>query len=131
MTRPSKNSNKVSEISNLVNKNPNNLPVLFDGDFATKQLLGTTKTPGGREISFHAADRMVNPPKGRAPMSLDEIDKVLYEATNIVKYQYHPKGFTLTIQNTNMLGKPKVVVDAETGNRVITVINPKLGKSCK
>lgn len=42
----------------------NNLPALFDGEFATKQLLGTAVTLGGKQINFHAADHMVNPPKG-------------------------------------------------------------------
>ncbi len=33
-----------------------------------------------------------------------------------------PKGTTITVQNTKMPGKPQVVVDAETGQNVITVI---------
>jgi hypothetical protein len=99
--------------------------VVFDGEFATKQLLGTSTTPGGRTINFHAADRMVNPPAGRLPMSPAEIDQVLDGATSIVKRNYHPEGNTLTIQNANLPGKPRVIVDEATGSRVITVINPK------
>lgn len=101
------------------------LPVAFDGAFATQQLLGTTTTPGGRQIMFHAADRMVNPPKGRIPMSPAEIDQVLDGATKVVKRSYHPEGNTLTIENRNMFGRPRVIVDEATGQRVITVINPR------
>ncbi len=102
--------------------------VLFDGEYATHQLLGTTKTPGGRQIMFHAADRMVNPPPGRAPMTVEQVDEVLDKATNLRKISYHRLGDTLTIQNKSMPGSPEVVVDAKSGSRVITVINPRLKK---
>lgn len=98
------------------------LPVVFDGEFATQQLLGTTTTPGGRQIMFHAADRMVNPPAGRVAMTPAQIDEVLDGATRVVKRSYNPMGDTLTIRNANMPGRPEVVVDAATGTRVITVI---------
>jgi|GEM_PF-1247577 len=104
----------------------NSLPVAFDGEFATQQLLGTTATPGGRQIMFHAADRMVNPPAGRVAMSPAEIDQVLDGATSVDKWSYHPQGDTLTIRNANMPGSPRVIVDAATGQRVITVINPRI-----
>ncbi|MFW1801757.1 RHS repeat-associated core domain-containing protein [Acinetobacter nematophilus] len=100
-------------------------PILWDGAYATRQILGTTTTPAGRSINFHAAERMVYPPKGRIPMSPKEIDAVLDGATNIRKMTYNIYGDTLTIQNKNMLGSPQVVVDAQTGNRIITVINPR------
>jgi hypothetical protein len=58
-------------------------------------------------------------------MSPAEIDQVLDGATSIVKRNYHPEGNTLTIQNANLPGKPRVIVDEATGSRVITVINPK------
>jgi RHS repeat-associated protein len=100
-------------------------PAVFDGEYATRQLLGTTTTPGGRNIMSHAADRMVNPPKGRVPMSPAEVDDVLDGATSVVKRSYHPEGDTLTIENSNMPGRPRVIVDEATGQRVITVINPR------
>jgi hypothetical protein len=103
----------------------NSLPVVFDGEFATQQLLGTTTTPGGRQIMFHAADRMVNPPAGRVAMSPADIDQVLDGATSVDKMSYHPQGDTLTIRNANMPGSPRVIVDAATGQRIITVINPR------
>lgn len=101
------------------------LPLAFDGELATKQLLGTATTPDGRQIMFHAADRMVNPPAGRLPMSPAEVDQVLNGATSIVKRQYHPMGGTLTIENANMAGRPRVIVDEASGQRIITVINPR------
>ncbi|KPW66110.1 Uncharacterized protein ALO81_03611, partial [Pseudomonas cannabina] len=61
----------------------NNLPVLFDGEFATKQLLGVAMTPGGKQINFHAADRMVNPPKGREPMTILEVEDFIDTADKI------------------------------------------------
>ena len=84
-------------------------------------------TPGGRIITEHAAERMATPPAGRAPMDATQVDQVLDGATNIRKMSPHPRGDTLTVQNKNMPGKPQVVIDAATGTRVITVINPKLG----
>ncbi|MGE6783704.1 hypothetical protein ACQKGL_14400 [Ensifer adhaerens] len=106
--------------------------VLFDEDFAQRQsdyvvrrLLGTPTTPNGRQITIHAADRMVNPPPGRAIMSPDEVDSVLDGATRIVGRADHPLGSTLKVENRNMLGRPQVVVDEKTGKRAVTVINPK------
>ncbi|PCD02040.1 hypothetical protein COC42_11175 [Sphingomonas spermidinifaciens] len=108
-----------------VEKGGISLPVVLDGEFATKQLLGTTTTPSGRQVMFHAAFRMVNPPSGRVSMSLSEVDAVLDGATSVVKRSYHPEGGTLTIENAKMPGRPRVIVDEATGQRVITVINPK------
>jgi len=84
--------------------------------------LGTNITPKGRQITQHASERMSNPGKGRVPMSPEEVDQVLDGATRVVKREYHPEGNTLTIENANMLGKPRVIVDEATGQRVITVI---------
>nr|WP_320049937.1 RHS repeat-associated core domain-containing protein [uncultured Desulfuromonas sp.] len=79
-------------------------------------------TPGGRILTEHAIKRMTNPPKGRAPMTVAEVDKVLDTANKVKKMNFHPEGDTITVQNTNLSGKPQVVVDSETGKRVITVI---------
>ena len=121
------NLSKVGEVANAGEKASSLLPVKYDPQFAAEQILGgSAKTPGGRTITPHAADRMVNPPAGRSPMSASQVDQVLDEGDRIRKVDMlHPKGPTVTIQNTKMLGKPQVVVDAETGNRVVTVIQPK------
>lgn len=102
--------------------------VPYDSSFAASQatseaarILGRDPvTPNGRSIMFHAADRMVNPPKGRAPMTLEEVDRVLDSGTKIKKI--NPKNGSVTVQHPGMPGKPQVVVDGETGERVITVI---------
>lgn len=104
--------------------NGRNLAV-FDGKRATEKLLGASKTPGGRDITFHAADRMTKPPRGRATMTPKEVDQVLDGATSIRGRTQHPLGSTLTLENSNMPGPPKVVVDEATGKRIITVINPR------
>jgi hypothetical protein len=101
--------------------------VPYDAAFAAEQaasearrLLGREPvTPGGREVMLHAADRMTNPPKGRAPMTLEEVDQVL--DTGRIK-KLNPNANTITVEQKAMPGKPQVVVDAETGTRVITVI---------
>lgn len=106
--------------------------VPFDTDYAQRQsddavrrLLGRSTTPHGRQITIHAADRMVNPPCGRAIMSPEEVDSVLDGATRIVGRADHPLGSTLKVENRNMPGRPQVVVDEKTGKRAVTVINPK------
>jgi len=99
------------------------LPVKYDPKFAAEQLLGgNTVTPGGRTIMDHAARRMVDPPAGRAGMTMQEIDQVLDTGTKIKKVTPHPMGTTVTVQHPGMPGKPQVVVDGATGQRVITVI---------
>lgn len=74
---------------------------------------------------FHTADRMVNPPKGRNPMSPLEVDSVLDGATRVVKRSYHPEGNTLTVKNATMPGRLRVIVDEATGQRFIAAINPR------
>jgi RHS repeat-associated protein len=97
--------------------------VKYDGTFAAQQILGEEPTtPGGRSIGPHAAERMVKPPPGRAPMTKSEIDQVLDTGTLIKKVTPHPEGDTVTVQHPGLPGKPQVVVDAATGKRVITVI---------
>jgi hypothetical protein len=99
------------------------LPVKYDPKFAAEQLLGgNTVTPGGRMIMDHAARRMVDPPAGRATMTMQEIDQVLDTGTKIKKVTPHPQGTTVTVQHPGMPGKPHVVVDGATGQRVITII---------
>jgi hypothetical protein len=97
--------------------------VKYDPKFASEQLLGESwETAGGRTIGPHAAERMKNPPRGRAPMSKTEVDEVLDTANKVRKVTQHPEGDTITVQRTDLPGKPQVVVDAATGKRVITVV---------
>jgi RHS repeat-associated protein len=102
---------------------PNNLPVKWDGEFAAKQVLGHDPvTPSGRQINFHAADRMVNPPAGRVPMNAAQVDDFIDTATAIKKIKITDEGTSVTLLNPKY-PKAQVAVD---GNRVITVINPKM-----
>ncbi|MGD2093245.1 MAG: hypothetical protein PVH61_44200 [Candidatus Aminicenantes bacterium] len=101
--------------------------VKYDPDFAVRQILGEEPiTPGGRIILDHAARRMKMPPEWREPMTMIEVDQVLDTATRIKKISPHPEGITVTVQNPNMPGKPQIVIDSETGIRVITVIKNKV-----
>ena len=98
--------------------------VPFDGEFATKQLLGVSKTPGGKQINFHAADRMVNPPKGRVPMSAREVEDFIDTANGIKKIRIDDRGTSVTLLNSKY-PKAQIAVD---GKRIITVVNPKRKK---
>jgi RHS repeat-associated protein len=95
----------------------------YDPEFAAQQLLGRPPiTPGGRQIYVHAAERMTNPPAGRAAMAVEEVDLVLDTATKVRKITPHKEGITVTVQRPDLPGKPQVVVDSETGKRVLNVI---------
>jgi hypothetical protein len=100
--------------------------VRYDADFAAQQILKSTTnvTPGGRTISVHAAERMMTPPAGRAPTTMAEIDQFLDTATQVRKISPHPLGDTITLRNATAPRVKEVVVDAATGQRVITVITP-------
>ena len=119
----------VAGVSKIVSANTAQsslLPAKYDPKFAAEQILGgPAETPGGRIITDHAARQMTTPPPGRVPMTAEEIDKVLDTGNKITKINPHPQGTTVTVQQTGMSGKPKVVVDAATGNRVVTVIKNK------
>lgn len=68
---------------------------------------------------------MVYPPPGRVPTSIKEIDNFLDTATELRKVTPHPLGDTLTLRNNNIPTIKEIVVDAATGKRIITVINPR------
>lgn len=98
----------------------------YDYEFASQKILGERPfTPGGRTITPHAAEQMVEPPPGRVPMSIQEVDQVLDTATRVRKITPHPEGTTVPVQRPDLSGRPQVVVDAATGERVITVIKNK------
>ncbi|MEA2604011.1 MAG: hypothetical protein QOF89_5003 [Acidobacteriota bacterium] len=105
---------------------PSTAMVPYDPEFAAQQILGRPPyTPGGRTITPHAAERMMTPPPGRAPMTMEEVDAVLDKGTKIRKVSPHPLGDTVTVQHPGLPGKPQVVVDAATGRRVVTVVKNK------
>ncbi|MDH3976693.1 MAG: DUF6531 domain-containing protein [Deltaproteobacteria bacterium] len=120
---------EIEQVENTVENvatKKSDIPVKYDPEFAAQQILNHKPvTPAGRQITPHAAGRMVNPPKGRNPISATEVDYIVDSADKIKKITDHPEGPTITLQNTKMQGKPQVVVDAETGRRIVTTINPK------
>jgi RHS repeat-associated protein len=98
-----------------------NLPVPIGERTAIDVLGGPAVTPGGRTITDHAARQMRNPPPGRVQASPLDVDAVL-DGGQVRKRSFPVGGETLTIRNSSLPGNPDVVVDAATGNRVITVI---------
>jgi len=111
-----------SSTASLIAESPGGAIVRYDPMFAAQQLLGQLPvTPGGRTITVHAAERMTSPPKGRAAMSVAEVDQVLDTGTRIRKVSPHSQGDTITVQHPGMPGRPQVVVDS-TGKRVVSVI---------
>ncbi|MBV9895819.1 MAG: hypothetical protein JO020_16765, partial [Chloroflexi bacterium] len=89
----------------------------WEPDFAAKQILGGSNiTAGGRTITWHAADRIVTSGRG---IAVADIDPIL---DNAIRLTYNPlaRGGA-TIRLFDVLGR-SVVVDAETGLRIVTVI---------
>jgi hypothetical protein len=64
---------------------------------------------------------MVNPPKGRLPMSAVEVDDFVDTADSIKKIRITDEGTSVTLMNSKY-PNAQVAVD---GNRIITVVNPK------
>jgi hypothetical protein len=62
-------------------------------------------------------------------MNITDVDKVLNQGNVIKKVNVNnPKGTTVTVQDTQMPGRPQVTVDAATGRRIVTVVQPKTNK---
>lgn len=120
LTRVQKAVDYLQGAKEVAGTSKNNLPVLFDGEFATKQLLGAAMTPGGKQINFHAADRMVNPPKGREPMTILEVEYFIDTADKIRKIKIDDRGTSVTLMNSKY-PKAQIAVD---GSRIIMVVNP-------
>ncbi|GAA2932662.1 RHS repeat-associated core domain-containing protein [Streptomyces enissocaesilis] len=80
------------------------------------------KTPGGRTLSDHAAERVAGSGPGRPPTSLDVIDHILDNAN---KVKYDPVRDTIQVRATHLPGKPFVAVSGSDPNHVVTVMIPK------
>jgi hypothetical protein len=62
-------------------------------------------------------------------MNITDVDKVLNQGNVIKKVNVNnPKGTTVTVQDTQMPGRPQVTVDAATERRIVTVVQPKTNK---
>jgi hypothetical protein len=94
--------------------------VRWDPEFAARQLLeGPNVTPAGRSITFHAANRIVNGGRGIAPLgreNLGELDRVLDTSSEL---NYDPLRGTIRVGSAR---GPYVVVDSDTGSRIVTYL---------
>ncbi|MDQ1250364.1 MAG: hypothetical protein QG597_4743, partial [Actinomycetota bacterium] len=97
--------------------------VPYSSEFASRNLLnqlgeGYGRTPGGRTLSAHAADRVVNGAPGRAPTTLERVDEVL---DNPTKLRYDPARDAVRVSQ-----KRAFVVASGTGpgQHVVTVMIP-------
>jgi hypothetical protein len=97
--------------------------VRYDAKFASRNLLkqtgdGYAVTPGGRTVSAHAADRIVNGAPGRGPSSLNSVDDFLDSAT---RSSYNPFRDTVKVQGS---GRSYVVVSGTGAPHIVTVMIP-------
>ncbi len=77
---------------------------------------GYATTPGGRTVSAHAADRIVNGAPGRAPTTLSRVDDILDNPTGL---RYDPLRDTVRVSQ----GKDFVVVSGTgPGQHIVTVM---------
>jgi hypothetical protein len=76
--------------------------VRYDPEVASRNLLnqvgdGYAVTPGGRTVSAHAADRVVNGAPGRGPTTLGTVDNILDSAS---RFKYDPIRDTVKVKAT-------------------------------
>ncbi len=104
--------------------------VRFDPEFASRQIAGQNlpgsagyaTTPGGNTLSVHAAERTFIGGPGRAPIDPALIDDILQQGTRTA---YRGLNDTVKVSAPNLCGKCCVVLDAQTGKHVVTVMVPK------
>ena len=104
--------------------------VRFDPEWASRQIAGQNlpgstgyaTTPGGNTLSVHAAERTFLGGPGRAPIEPSLIDDILSQGTRVT---YRGINDTVKVSAPNLCGKCYVVVDAQTGTHVVTVMVPK------
>jgi RHS repeat-associated protein len=104
--------------------------VRFDPEWASRQIAGEdlpgssgyATTPAGNTLSVHAAERAFLGGPGRAPIDPRLIDDILEQGTRVA---YRGANDTVKVSAPNLCGKCYVVVDAQTGSHVITVMVPK------
>ncbi|GEK17056.1 hypothetical protein CPE01_07890 [Cellulomonas persica] len=97
--------------------------VPYSPQAASRNLLGQAgegfaTTPGGRTVSAHAADRIVNGAAGRGPTALSRVDDILDSPTAL---RYDPLRDTVRVSQ----GKSFVVVRGSgSGQHIVTVMVP-------
>ncbi len=98
--------------------------VPYSPQAASRNLLGQAgegfaTTPGGRTVSAHAADRIVNGAAGRGPTALSRVDDILDSPTAL---RYDPLRDTVRVSQG---GKSFVVVRGSgSGQHIVTVMVP-------
>ena len=113
-----KGGEKVSDAARNIDNNKN-LPDFYG---TSNQQIVPSRTPAGREITPHAAERMANPPLGRDVMIPSETDRVIKQATIT---RVNPTRQTTTHSAPHLAGKPKVVTSNTHFGRIVTVIKNK------
>jgi hypothetical protein len=114
-------TNSVDDASSIVR---------YDPQWASRQLAGQNlpsstgyaTTPGGRTFSAHAAERTFVGGPGRAPVDPGLVDDILNQGTRV---GFDPIRDTIKVSAPNLCGRCYVVVDAQTGQHVVTVMVPK------
>lgn len=104
--------------------------VPFDPEWASRQVAGQNfpgatgyaTTPGGRTLSVHGAERIYLGAPGRNPVDSALVDSILDTGTRV---GYRPGNATVRVSAPNLCGRCYVVVDADTGTHVVTVMIPK------
>lgn len=97
--------------------------VLYSPQAASRNVLGQlgegfATTPGGRTVSAHAADRIVNGAAGRGPTTLSRVDDILDSPTAL---RYDPLRDTVRVSQ----GKDFVVVRGSGSDQhIVTVMVP-------
>jgi RHS repeat-associated protein len=97
--------------------------VRYSSQWASRSLLrqagdGYAATAGGRSVSAHAADRIVNGGGGRPPTTLTRVDDILDNPTAL---KYDPLRDTVKISQ----GRAYVVVGGTGPQHVVTVMIPR------
>jgi len=97
--------------------------VPYSPQVASRNLLGQVgedfaTTPGGRTVSAHAADRIVNGAAGRPPTTLARVDSILDNPTAL---RYDPLRDTVRVSQGNAY---VVVSGPGPGQHIVTVMIP-------
>ena len=104
--------------------------VPFDPEWASRQIAGQNfpgatgyaSTLGGRTLSVHGAERIYLGAPGRNPVDPALVDSILDTGTRV---GYRPGNATVKVSAPDLCGRCYVVVDADTGTHVVTVMIPK------
>jgi len=109
---------KSGDVRNI--ENSKTLPDFYG---TSNQQTVPSRTPAGREITPHAAERMANSANDRAVVTPHEADQIIKQATNV---RVDSQRQTTTYSAPQLSGQPKVVTSNSKGGRIVTTIRDKL-----